>query len=77
MIDSLTLATSKSLALGTRPGQVALSPDGANAYVLDTGEQKLFVVNVATWKVSTSINVAPDATTLAVPAPVVVAAPSS
>jgi YVTN family beta-propeller protein len=77
MIDSLTLATSKSLALGTRPGQVALSPDGANAYVLDTGEQKLFVVNVATWKISTTINVAPDASSLAVPAPVVVPAPSS
>jgi YVTN family beta-propeller protein len=74
MIDPLSLATTKSLALGTRPGEVALSPDGTHAYVLDTGEQKLFVVNVATWKITATINVAPDASAVAVPAPVVVPA---
>ena len=74
MIDPLSLATTKSLALGTRPGEVALSPDGTHAYVLDTGEQKLFVVDVATWKITATINVAPGATAVAVPAPVVVPA---
>jgi YVTN family beta-propeller protein len=74
MIDSLTLATSKSLTLGTRPGQVALSPDGANAYVLDTGEQRLFVVNLAIWKITTTLDVAPDATAIAAPEAVVVPA---
>lgn len=72
MINPVTLVTTKSLALGTRPGEVALSPDGTHAYVLDTSEQKLFVVDVATWKVDATINVAPDAIDIAVPSPVVV-----
>jgi YVTN family beta-propeller protein len=72
MINPQTLVTSKSLAVGTRPGEVELSPDGKRAYVLDTSEQRLFVVDVATWKVSETINVAPDAIDIAVPAPVVV-----
>lgn len=72
MINPQTLVTTKSLAVGTRPGEVSLSPDGKLAYVLDTSEQKLFVVDVATWKVVVTINVAPDAIDIAVPAPVVV-----
>ncbi|HUZ68342.1 MAG TPA: hypothetical protein VMU65_01400 [Candidatus Saccharimonadales bacterium] len=71
-IDPATLATAKSLAVGTRPGQVALSPDGTRAYVLDTSEQKLFVVNVSLWKMSARLSVAPDATGVAVPSPVFV-----
>ena len=35
-INPATLATVKSLAVGTRPGEVALSPDDTRAYVLDT-----------------------------------------
>jgi hypothetical protein len=51
---------------------VVLSPDDTHAYVLDTSQQKLFVVTVATWKVSVTIGVSPDATGVIVPAPVVV-----
>lgn len=72
MINPQTLVTTKSLAVGTRPGEVALSPDGELAYVLDTSEQRLFIVDVATWKVAVTINVAPDAIDIAVPSPVVV-----
>ncbi len=72
MINPQTLVTTKSLAVGTRPGEVDLSPDGRLAYVLDTSEQRLFIVDVATWKVVVTINVAPDAVDIAVPSPVVV-----
>jgi YVTN family beta-propeller protein len=72
MINPTTLATEKSLAVGTRPDQVALSPDGTHAYVLDTSEQRLFVVSVATWKLIATLNVAPNATDVEVPAPVIV-----
>lgn len=72
LIDPTTLATKKSLAVGTRPDQVALSPDDAHAYVLDTGQQKLFVIDVSTWKITGTLAVAPDATDVVVPAPVVV-----
>ena len=72
MIDALTLTTKKSLALGTRPGQVVLSPDDTHAYVLDSSEQKLFVVNVSTWKIVATIKLSPDAIAVAAPAPVVI-----
>jgi DNA-binding beta-propeller fold protein YncE len=72
LIDPVTLATKKSLAVGTRPDEVVLSPDDTHAYVLDTSQQKLFVVTVATWKVSVTLGVSPDATDVTVPAPVVV-----
>jgi YVTN family beta-propeller protein len=72
LIDPVTLATRKSLAVGTRPDEVVLSPDDTRAYVLDTSQQKLFVVTVATWKVSVTLGVSPDATDVIVPAPVVV-----
>ena len=36
LIDPVTLATKKSLAVGTRPDEVVLSPDDTHAYVLDT-----------------------------------------
>jgi YVTN family beta-propeller protein len=72
LIDPVTLATRKSLAVGTRPDGVALSPDDAHAYVLDTGQQKLFVVAVSTWKIMVTLDVSPDATDVVVPAPVVV-----
>jgi YVTN family beta-propeller protein len=71
-INPSTLATAKSLAVGTRPGEVALSPDDTRAYVLDTSEQKLFVVNVSLWKMSATLSVSPDATDVAVPSPVFV-----
>jgi YVTN family beta-propeller protein len=74
MINAISLATTKSLSLGTRPGQVALSPDDTHAYVLDSSEQKLFVVNVSTWKITATITVSPDAIAVAAPAPVVIPA---
>jgi DNA-binding beta-propeller fold protein YncE len=72
LIDPVTLATKKSLAVGTRPDEVVLSPDDSHAYVLDTSQQKLFVMTVATWKVRVTLGVSPDATDVIVPAPVVV-----
>jgi YVTN family beta-propeller protein len=72
MINPTTLATEKSLAVGTRPDEVALSPDGTHAYVLDTSVQRLFVVTVASWKLSATLDVAPNATDVEVPAPVIV-----
>jgi hypothetical protein len=49
-----------------------LSPDDAHAYVLDTGQQKLFVINVSTWKITETLGVSPDATGVVVPAPIIV-----
>jgi hypothetical protein len=40
--------------------------------VLDTSQQKLFVITVASWKVSGTLGVSPNATDVIVPAPVVV-----
>ena len=72
LINPTTLATTKSLAVGTRPDEVVLSPDNTHAYVLDTSQQKLFVITVASWKVSVTLGVSPNATDVIVPAPVVV-----
>jgi len=72
LIDPVTLATRRSLAVGTRPDEVALSPDNAHAYVLDTSQQKLFVIDVSTWKVTVTLGVAPQATDVVVPTPAVV-----
>ena len=52
--------------------ELALSPDNLTAYVLDAGQQKLFVIDVATWKVKATLSVSPDATDVIVPQPVVV-----
>jgi hyaluronoglucosaminidase len=71
-INPATLATAKSIAVGTRPGEVALSPDDTRAYVLDTSLQKLFVVNVSLWKMSATLSTSPDATDVVVPSPVFV-----
>jgi DNA-binding beta-propeller fold protein YncE len=72
VIDPVTLATRKSLSLGTRPDELALSPDNLAAYVLDAGQQKLFVIDVSTWKVTATLGVSPDAVGVVVPDPVVV-----
>ncbi|HEY6470928.1 MAG TPA: hypothetical protein VI434_14305 [Candidatus Dormibacteraeota bacterium] len=71
-INPASLATAKSLAVGTRPGEVALSPDDTRAYVLDTSEQKLYVVSVSLWKMSATLSVSPGASDVAVPSPVFV-----
>ncbi len=72
LIDPVTLATEKALAVGTRPDELALSPDNLSAYVLDGGQQKLFVIDISTWKVKATLGVSPDATDVIVPLPVVV-----
>jgi DNA-binding beta-propeller fold protein YncE len=66
-IDVSTLATSKSLSLGSRPDHLRLSPDGTRAYILDTSDQKLYVVGVAAWSIAETVDVSPDALNFAVP----------
>ncbi len=73
-INPDTLATEKSIAVGTRPGDVVLSPDDSHAYVLDTSEQKLYVIDLSAWVVKATISVSPNATAVVVPAPVVIPA---
>jgi YVTN family beta-propeller protein len=68
-IDTSNLATSKSLSLGSRPDHLRLSPDRTRAYILDTSEQKLYVVDVAAWSIAETVDVSPDALNFAVPAP--------
>ncbi len=69
-----TLATEKSIAVGTRPGEVVLSPDNSHAYVLDSSEQKLYAIDLAAWVVKATISVSPNATAIVAPAPVVIPA---
>jgi len=71
-INPDTLTTEKSLSVGTRPGEVVLSSDDSRAFVLDTSEQNVYVINLSTWVVQATISVAPNATTIVVPAPVVI-----
>lgn len=67
LLSTATLDTTKSVAVGSRPGRAALTPDGLRAYVLDTSQQKLYIVDVAAGKVATTLNVAPNAVYIAVP----------
>lgn len=67
LLSTATLSTTKSVAVGSRPQSAALTPDGLRAYVLDTSQQKLYVVDVAAGKVAATLNVAPNATYVAVP----------
>ncbi len=69
-IDPRTLVTTRSLALGSRPDSLELSPDGTRAYVLDSTEQKLYVVNVPAWSVVATVSVSPDAAAVVTPASV-------
>jgi YVTN family beta-propeller protein len=65
-ISTSTLATGKSLSLGSRPDHLQLSPDGTRAYVLDTSEQKLYVVDVVAWSIVATVDVSPNALNIAV-----------
>lgn len=68
LVDTGDLVTTRSVAVGVRPDVVQLAPDGSTAYVLDTSQQKLYVVGVAAAVVSSTIDVSPNATSVAVPA---------
>jgi YVTN family beta-propeller protein len=67
LINAATLATSNTVSVGARPGGAQLSPDGARAYVLDTGQQKLYIVDVAAAAVTATVDVSPGASSVAVP----------
>jgi YVTN family beta-propeller protein len=67
LLSTATLDTTKSVAVGSRPQGAALTPDGLRAYVLDTSEQKLYIVDIAAGKVAATLNVAPNAAYVAVP----------
>jgi len=67
LLKSATLATTTSVSVGSRPEGLALSPNGSRAYVLDTSQQKLYVVDVVAAKVATTIDVSPNANSVVVP----------
>jgi YVTN family beta-propeller protein len=67
LLSTATLDTTKSVAVGSRPQRAALTPDGLRAYVLDTSQQRLYIVDVAAGKVAATLNVAPNAAYIAVP----------
>jgi YVTN family beta-propeller protein len=67
LIHSATLATTTSVAVGSRPGALQLNADGSRAYVLDDSQQKLYIVDLGAAKVLSTIDVAPNATSVIVP----------
>lgn len=67
LIHSATLATTTSVAVGSRPGVLQLNADGSRAYVLDDSQQKLYIVDLGAAKVLSTIDVAPNATSVIVP----------
>lgn len=67
LLKSATLATTTSVSVGSRPDGVELSPDGSRAYVLDTSQQKLYVIDVSAAKVTATIDVSPQANSVVLP----------
>jgi DNA-binding beta-propeller fold protein YncE len=67
LIHTATLVTTSSIAVGSRPGELQLTPNGSRAYVLDTDKQKLYVVDVTAGKLASTIDVAPNAASVIVP----------
>jgi YVTN family beta-propeller protein len=67
LIHSATLATTTSVAVGSRPGVLQLNADGSRGYVLDDSQQKLYIVDLSAAKVLSTIVVAPNATSVIVP----------
>ena len=67
VIDATTLQTTQSVSVGTRPDQVALDASGSHAYVLDTGQQKLYVIDRPTWNISATVDVSPNVTGMVAP----------
>jgi len=67
MLHTATLVTDSSIAVGTRPGDLQLTPNGSRAYVLDSATQKLYVIDVLAGKLAASIDVTPNAESVVVP----------
>jgi YVTN family beta-propeller protein len=67
LLSTATLDTTRSVAVGSRPQRAALTPDGLRAYVLDTSQQRLYIVDVAAGKVAATLSVAPNAAYVVTP----------
>lgn len=67
LLHAATLATTTSVSVGSRPGGLELSSDGSRAYVLDSSQQKLYVIDVTAAKVAATIDVSPNANAVVVP----------
>ncbi len=67
LIHTGTLVTTSSIAVGSRPGELQLTPNGAHAYVLDTDKQRLYVVDVNAGRLTATMDVAPNAASVIVP----------
>ena len=66
-IDPATLATTRSLAVSSRPAAAQVAGGGRTAYVVDSSSQTLYVIDLAAWKVATTSDVAPNVRAVAVP----------
>jgi YVTN family beta-propeller protein len=66
-VNTANLETTRTLSVGSRPDDLALAPDGVDAYVLDSSEQKLYIVAVSAWKVITTIDVSPNVAAVVLP----------
>jgi YVTN family beta-propeller protein len=67
LLKTATLATTTSVSVGSRPGGLELSPDGSRGYLLDTSQEKLYVIDVIAAKVAATIDVSPNANSVVVP----------
>lgn len=67
LLHTATLATTSSIAVGSRPGELQLTPNGSRAYVLDSATQKLYVIDVVAGKLASTIDVAPNASAVVAP----------
>lgn len=66
LLKTATLATTTSVSVGSRPGGLELSPDGSRGYLLDTSQEKLYVIDVIAAKVAATIDVSPNASSVVV-----------
>jgi YVTN family beta-propeller protein len=67
LLNTANLATTTSLSVGSRPDRLELTPDGSRGYVLDSSQQKLYVIDMTAAKVTATIDVSPNATAVIVP----------
>jgi YVTN family beta-propeller protein len=57
VIDTSSLKVTANIATGSKPNGIAVSPDGNFVYVTIAGEAKVSVINVATGKIVSDIQV--------------------
>ncbi|MDQ6856814.1 MAG: YncE family protein, partial [Candidatus Dormibacteraeota bacterium] len=67
LIHTATLVTTSSIAVGSRPDELRVTPNGSRAYVLDTDKQKLYTVDVTAGKLVSTTDVSPNAASVIVP----------